>query len=462
MVALGRLFGTDGVRGVANADLSPLLAFRLGRAAGALLARGEVEPAGRGDAPRPLVLVGCDTRVSGGMLEAAITAGFTSSGVDVMRVGVVPTPGLSHLTRTVGASMGVMISASHNPVEDNGIKFFAADGFKVADELELRLEAMVEELAREDRLPRPTGVTVGRVRDDPALTHRYEEYLAERAPDLSGLRVVVDCANGAAYGVAPRLFRRLGADVVAIHTGSGGEDINVNCGSTHPEAVARAVLEQGADVGLAFDGDADRCIAVDEQGQVVDGDAILAICALPRLRAGQLPGRAVAATVYSNGGLHAAMAREGGRVVVTPPGDRQVLLAMLKHGLVLGGEQSGHIIFLEHARTGDGLLTGLMLLSVVKASGMPLSRLSAQMPRLPQVLVSVRVADREGAVGHPQVARVIEEARGALGPAGRVYVRPSGTEPVIRVMVEGVDEGAVRAWADRVAEALRGAASGRA
>ena len=454
---MGRLFGTDGVRGVANDDLSPLLAFRLGRAAGALVASG-ASPLGRRGSGRPVVVVGCDTRVSGGMLEGAIAAGFASSGVDVRRAGILPTPALSYLTEASGADLGVMISASHNPVEDNGIKLFGPDGYKLADELELELEAMVAALEREDGLPRPTGTAVGRVREDRTLVGRYEAFLAERGPDLSGLKLVVDCANGAAYDVAPRLLRRLGAEVVAIHTGSGGEDINVGCGSTHPETLARAVREHRAAVGLALDGDADRCIAVDEEGQVVDGDAILAICALPRLRAGTLPGRAVAATVYSNGGLQAAMAREGGGVVVTQPGDRQVLAAMLAHGLVLGGEPSGHVIFLEHARTGDGLLTGLMLLAALRASGQPLSQLRRQLPRLPQRLLNVRVARREGLLERPEVAEAVEQARRALGSSGRVLVRPSGTESVVRVMVEGTDEGAVAAWAERIADSLRRAA----
>ncbi len=454
-----KFFGTDGVRGVANRDLSPLLAFRLGRAAGALLAEQAQE--GSGPRRRPVVLVGRDTRVSGGMLEGAITAGLTSTGADVIRLGVIPTPGLSYLTHRAGVDAGVMISASHNPVEDNGIKFFAPTGYKLPDEQERRLEAMVLEMATEDRLPSPTGAGVGRVTDEPALKSRYQEFLtASPGVRLEGLRVVVDCANGAAGELAPAVFRALGAEVVPIFTGRSGEDVNVNCGSTHPQALARAVREHGADAGLAFDGDADRCIAVDEQGQVVDGDQILAIFALERLRSGSLPNNAVACTVYSNGGLAAALGREGGRVVVTPPGDRHVLEALLEHGLVLGGEQSGHIILLEHARTGDGILTGAMLLSVMKRRGLPLSRLAGQMPRMPQVLVNVRVRDRERVLSHPSVTAAIEQARASVGEGGRVYVRASGTEPVVRVMVEGADEARVQRWAHRLAQALQAAEAG--
>ena len=464
---VGKLFGTDGVRGVANRDLSPLLAYRLGRATGALvmgwgdgaagLGRSAGAPAGGGAAGqgRPFVLVATDTRVSSGMLEAAVTAGLTSVGVDVVRLGVLPTPALSWLVPHTGAAAGVMISASHNPVEDNGIKIVGADGYKLPDRLEAALERAVEEMGREDRLPFPVGLSVGRVRHEPQWQEAYLAHLARLAgTTFEGWRVVLDCANGAAHRVAPEILRRLGAEVVAINTGDSGEDINVACGSTHPEKAAQAVRRVGAHVGLAFDGDADRCIAIDERGEVVDGDQILAICALERLRRGDLPGRAVAVTVYSNGGLREALQAAGGDVVVTPPGDRAVLEAMLERGLVLGGEQSGHVIFLEHARTGDGILTGLMLLAVMKRAGLPLSRLAAQMPRYPQALVNARVARKEALLEHPEVRQAIEEAHRALGEGGRLLVRPSGTEPVVRVMVEGRDSRQVEALARRLAEVL--------
>lgn len=466
---VGKLFGTDGVRGVANRELSPLLAYKLGRATGALVmgwGEGGVRLAARSDGAsgesgrsregRPFVFVATDTRVSSGMLEAAVTAGVTSAGADVVRLGVLPTPALSWLVHHAGAAVGVMVSASHNPVEDNGIKIVGPDGYKLRDELEELLERTVEELDREDRLPRPTGLDVGRVRYEPRWREAYLQHLVERAgATFEGWRVVVDCANGAAHEIAPELLRRLGADVVAINTGATGEDINVGCGSTHPEQAAEAVRRTGARVGLAFDGDADRCIAIDERGEVVDGDQILAICALERLRQGTLPGRAVAATVYSNGGLRAALRRAGGDVVITPPGDRHVLEAMLQRGLVLGGEQSGHVIFLEHARTGDGVLTGLMLLGVMKRAGRPLSELAAQMPRFPQALVNVRVARKEGLLDSSEVREAIQRAERALGESGRIYVRPSGTEPVIRVMVEGPDREQVQRLAHEVAEVVQ-------
>ncbi|MEW6047701.1 MAG: phosphoglucosamine mutase, partial [Bacillota bacterium] len=329
-------------------------------------------------------------------------------------------------------------------------------GYKLPDDLEEVVERAVEEMDGEDRLPRPTGAGVGRVRFEPWWKEQYLGFLAGRVGvRLDGLKVVLDCANGAAFEVGPELFRRLGAEVVAINTGNSGEDINVACGSTHPERVAVATRQAGADAGLAFDGDADRCIAVDELGNVVDGDQILAICALQRLKEGTLAGGRVAVTVYSNGGLRAALRSAGGDVVVTAPGDRHVLQAMLKNGLVLGGEQSGHVIFLDHARTGDGVLTGLMLLDVMKRTGRRLSDLAAQMPRFPQALVNVRVARKEGLLDLPEVQEAIRQAQAAVGELGRVYVRPSGTEPVIRVMVEASDRSLVEQCAHQVAEALR-------
>lgn len=427
-----------------------MLAFRLARAAGALVRESE-----RDGHRRPFALVASDTRVSSGMLDAAVTAGLTSSGVDAVRLGVLPTPGLSWLTHHVGAACGVMISASHNPVEDNGVKLFGPDGYKLPDEIELRLESMVEEIERDDRLPRPVGTAVGRVRAEPGWKEDYLRHLAETARGRhDGLRVVLDCANGAAHELAPALFRSLGADVVALNTGDSGEDINVRCGSTHPEELQEEVRRRGADVGLAFDGDADRCIAVDERGDLVDGDRILTIFALDRLASGSLPGGAVACTVYSNGGLAEALRQRGGDVVVTPPGDRQVLAAMLERGLALGGEQSGHIICLERARTGDGMLTGVMLLDVMRRAGRPLSELAARMPSLPQVLLSVRVERKDALLEHPDVREVVARARADLGDHGRVYVRPSGTEPVIRVMVEGHDGAEVQRWAGAIQEVL--------
>ncbi len=451
---MGEMFGTDGVRGVANQDLTPELAFQLGRAGAHALAhqRG-------GGSTKAKVVIGRDTRVSGQMLEAAMVAGLTSAGADVIRLGIVPTPAVAYLTRRLGADAGVMISASHNPVPDNGIKFFTSDGFKLPDEVEDEIESLVVAMAdrspKSDGLPRPTGLAVGKVTDYAQATEDYVKKLMGTVQEtLQGLRVVVDCANGAAFRAAPKVLTRLGAEVVAINTGSTGSDINVECGSTYPEVVQAAVREHRADVGIAHDGDADRVIAVDENGKIVNGDGIMAICALDMIDRGQLAKSTIAATVYSNLGLKAALEAEGGSVVVTKNGDRYVLEAMREHGLDLGGEQSGHIIFLRHNTTGDGILTAIQLLAVMSRTGQPLSALAEKMRPFPQVLQNVKVTDKAWET-KPAVQAALAEAEAKLGSSGRIFVRASGTEPLIRVMGEAPDSQVVDQAVALVVNAVR-------
>ncbi|MFO7172902.1 MAG: phosphoglucosamine mutase [Bacillota bacterium] len=438
---MSRLFGTDGVRGVANApELTPELAFALGRAAARLAAEGRLQGAdGRAAAARrPLAVIGRDTRRSGTMLAAAVSAGIQSAGGDVIPLGVITTPGVAYLTRELGADFGVVISASHNPAEYNGIKFFSRDGFKLPDPVEDELEALVR--APADDGPRPTGPEVGTERPVPGAVERYVEYLAGTADvSLRGLKVVVDCGHGAAYRLAPAVLERLGAEVIAIGVEPDGVNINAGCGSTHPEALQQAVVAHKAHVGIAHDGDADRCLAVDERGQLVDGDAILGICALDLLRRGELPGRQVVATVMSNMGLELWLREHGIQLLRTKVGDRYVLEQMLATGAALGGEQSGHIIFRRHSTTGDGILTAVQLLAVMVRSGRPLSELAGQIPRFPQILENVRVRQKEGWAENPRIQAAIRQAEERLAGRGRVLVRPSGTEPLIRVMIEGPD-----------------------
>jgi len=436
---MGRLFGTDGVRGVANRGLTPELALSLGRSAAKILKQGK-----SGE-----IYIGRDTRISGDMLEAALVAGITSAGANAVLLGVVPTPGVAHLVRAEGALAGVVISASHNPMEDNGIKFFSGDGFKLSDELEDEIAARLE-----DRSNLPIGREIGRVRRDEEAWLRYGRHLAGLGVPLHGLRVVVDCANGAAWQVAPWVLRELGADCLAINAAPNGININVGCGSTHPEQLQQAVLAHGAQVGLAHDGDADRLIAVDEKGQVVNGDQILAICALHDLEKGLLPKNTVAATVYSNLGLHLALKARSGKVLVTKAGDRYVLEAMLRENLKLGGEQSGHVIFLDYSTTGDGIITALQLLRIMIRSGRPLSELAAQMPMVPQVLLNVPVRSKAWE-GNPAIQEVIGRVAGRLGGDGRIFVRSSGTESLIRVLAEGLEEDLVKEAAAEVAAVIK-------
>lgn len=460
---MGQLFGTDGVRGLANAALTPELAVAVARAAVAVLAPpdpGALTP--QGDPVRPLAVVGRDPRASGEMLEAAVVAGLTSAGADVLRVGVLPTPAIAHLTAVYDADLGVMLSASHNPMPDNGVKVFGAGGAKLPDEVEDRIEALVLERAAaagsdpagsgSTAEARPTGAAVGRVRDAADAAVRYQDFLLAGVDHrLDGLRVVVDCAHGAAAAVAPEVYRRAGAEVVAIAASPDGLNINDGVGSTHLDGVIAAVREHGADVGIAHDGDADRCLAVDAQGNIVDGDQILALCALALRERDALRGNAVVATVMSNIGFHQAMQAAGIAVETTQVGDRYVLEALKRGGYSLGGEQSGHVVFADRCSTGDGLLTALTVLSAVAASGRPLAELAAVVQRAPQVLINVAVRDKAQVLASAMVAAAIEAAEAELGERGRVLLRPSGTEALFRVMVEAPTQEQADAVAQRLA-----------
>lgn len=442
---MGRLFGTDGVRGVANKELTCELAVSLGRAAAEVFAAGKKR--------RPRILTGMDTRISSDMLEAALCAGLCSGGADVLRLGVVTTPAVAYLIKEFQADGGAMVSASHNPYEYNGIKFFSSDGYKLPDDLEDHIEHLHRTSAGRERLG---GAALGRVETDLEAVDLYIEYLTRAAvKSFRGLKIVIDCANGSASNISPRTFRRLGAEVIAIHNKPDGTNINAGCGSTNVDSLQKAVVANNADAGLAHDGDADRLIAVDENGQVVDGDQIMAICGLHMLRKGTLRDRTVVATVMSNLGLDIALRKAGGRVLKTRVGDKYVLEQMRRDGYNLGGEQSGHIIFSDLATTGDGILTGIQLLNVMKETNAPLSKLAKQMERLPQVLVNVKVNRLEKYEGNPRIAIAIEDVEEALGDRGRVLVRPSGTEPVVRVMVEADTQARAQDMANKLAEVIR-------
>ncbi|HEY3681461.1 MAG TPA: phosphoglucosamine mutase [Streptosporangiaceae bacterium] len=446
---MARLFGTDGVRGVAGRDLTAHLALDLSIAAAHIL--GEAA-AGR----RPRAVVGRDPRASGEFLEAAVVAGLAGAGVDVLRLGVVPTPGVAYLTEALGVDLGVMLSASHNPAPDNGIKFFARGGRKLADDVEDRIEAQMGHYTDE-----PTGSDVGRVFDAHGEIERYVGHLLTTLPGgaagrvLDGLRVVVDCANGAASVVAPEALRRAGADVVAIAAEPDGLNINAGCGSTHPEALQKAVVAYGADAGIAHDGDADRCLAVTGDGELLDGDQIMAILALDMHRDGRLPDDTVVATVMSNLGFKIAMRDAGLRVVETAVGDRYVLEAMQLGGYALGGEQSGHVVMADHSTTGDGALTALHLLAAVARSERSIGELASTMTRLPQVLVNVRGVDKRRASACPALDAAVNDVEIELGDTGRVLIRPSGTEPMVRVMVEAPTEEEAASAAERLAGVVR-------
>jgi phosphoglucosamine mutase len=437
---VGQLFGTDGIRGVANVDLTPELAFRVGRAAGTAL-RGEGGP----------FLIGRDSRLSGPMLEAALAAGICSTGARVELGGLLPTPAVAYLARLRRATAGVVISASHNPVEDNGIKFFGGDGYKLLDAHEESIEALLDR----QNLPRPSGTSVGTIEAAAAAEERYVEHLLRLAAGrFDGVKVVVDCAYGAAARIAPRVWASLGAVVVPLHAEPDGSRINVRCGSTYLAPLREAVLAAGADLGFAHDGDADRVLAVDERGDEVDGDAIMGMCALDRHRRGVLAGGTVVATVMSNAGFEKALAAAGIGVERTRVGDRYVLERMRQIDASLGGEQSGHIVFLDHATTGDGLVTALEVMNVMARSGRRLSELRAAIPRFPQVLRNVRVLDRNGVLETPEVVRAVADAEARLAERGRILVRPSGTEPLVRVMVEAEAQDEAETVAAGVAEVI--------
>ncbi|WP_171114356.1 MULTISPECIES: phosphoglucosamine mutase [Streptomyces] len=450
---MGRLFGTDGVRGVANADLTAEMALGLSVAAAHVLAE-----AGTFAGHRPTAVVGRDPRASGEFLEAAVVAGLASAGVDVLRVGVLPTPAVAYLTGALGADLGVMLSASHNAMPDNGIKFFARGGHKLPDEIENRIESVYEEHRRGEPWERPTGAGVGRVRDYEEGFDQYVAHLLGVLPNrLDGLKIVLDEAHGAASRVSPEAFARAGAEVVTIGAEPDGLNINDGCGSTHLQQLKAAVVEHGADFGIAHDGDADRCLAVDHTGEEVDGDQILAVLALAMRERSVLRSGTVVATVMSNLGFKLAMEREGIQLVQTAVGDRYVLEEMKEHGYALGGEQSGHVIVLDHATTGDGTLTGLMLAARVAESGRSLRELAGVMERLPQVLINVPDVDKSRVGSSAELAVAVAEAEQELGATGRVLLRPSGTEPLVRVMVEAADIDQARSVAGRLADAVKSA-----
>ncbi|WP_299952393.1 phosphoglucosamine mutase [uncultured Modestobacter sp.] len=443
---MGRLFGTDGVRGRANADLTPELALSVARAAASVLAD-------RDGTSRPVAVVGRDPRASGEMLEAAVIAGLASAGAEVLRVGVLPTPAIAHLTGRTDADLGVMISASHNPMPDNGIKLFSRGGHKLPDAVEAAIELRVA--GRDEADHRPTGGGIGRVRDLAGAAEDYTAHVlsALREP-LRGLRVVVDCAHGAAARSAPEVYRRAGAQVHVIGGEPDGWNINDGIGSTHLGPLKEAVAAHGADIGIAHDGDADRCLAVTAEGDVVDGDAILAICALALHESGNLTDDTVVATVMSNLGFHHTMRNAGITVHTTAVGDRYVLEALRSRGLSLGGEQSGHLVFLDWATTGDGLLTGLALLSRMSATGASLAELASVVQRLPQTLVNVPVTDRLAVVESDEVAEAVNRVEAELGDTGRVLLRPSGTEQLVRVMVEAPTQEQADEVAGRLAQVV--------
>ena len=441
-----RLFGTDGVRGLANRDLTAELALDLSVAAAHVLG-----DAGAFAGHRPKAVVGRDPRASGEFLEAAVVAGLASAGVDVIRLGVVPTPAVAFLTDALGADLGVMLSASHNAMPDNGIKFFARGGVKLDDAIEDAIEARIGE-----PWDRPTGAEVGRVLTDHEAIEAYETHLlGSISTSLTGLRLVVDAANGAAARIAPEVYRRAGAEVIEIHCSPDGLNINDGCGSTHMDDLRAAVVQHGADAGIAHDGDADRCLMVAADGSVVDGDHILAILAESMRDAGTLTSTTVVATVMANLGFTLAMESAGITVVQTGVGDRYVLEAMRQHSLSLGGEQSGHVILTEYATTGDGLLTALHVLARMAETGKTLGALASMVTKLPQVLVNVRDVDKAAVASSEAVATAVAAAQERLGSTGRILLRPSGTEPVVRVMVEAPTLESAQGVADALAEVVR-------
>ena len=445
---MGKYFGTDGVRGIANKELTPELAFKLGRYGGYVLSQHE------DSSRKPRVLVGRDTRISGEMLEQALIAGLLSVGIEVFQLGVISTPGVAYLTRLQKASAGVMISASHNPAEDNGIKFFGADGFKLVDDQEAEIEALLD--AEEDTLPRPSAEGLGSLDEFPEGLLKYSQFLVQSIPgDLADMTVCLDAANGATATAVNRVFADLETDFYTMGTSPNGLNINDGVGSTHPEALAEMVVEKGADAGLAFDGDGDRIIAVDELGRIIDGDKIMYICAKYLAEKKRLKKDTIVTTVMSNLGFHKAVEEIGLKDVVTQVGDRYVVAEMRKNDYNFGGEQSGHMIFLDYNTTGDGMLSGIQLLNVMKQTGKKLSELADEVTIYPQKLVNIRVTDKNGAMEVPAIKAVVEQAEAEMNGEGRILVRPSGTEPLLRVMAEAPTQEKVDYYVDKIAEVVR-------
>ncbi len=439
-----KLFGTDGIRGVANRDLTPELAYRIGRITAWMLGQNN---------ENQLFVIGRDTRLSGTMLEGALTAGINSVGGEVRQLGVISTPAVAYLTKSLEASAGIMISASHNPIEDNGLKIFSNSGFKLPDSQEVEIEKYYWQ--KNDNLPRPEGFALGQAFYDGQAVQEYFDHLKTNSASLEGLKLVIDCAHGAASRVAGELLQQLGAEVITIHNEPDGSRINVACGATDTADLQQEVLNTGASLGLAFDGDADRLIAVDEKGHIVDGDAVMIICAIDMAQKNGLKQNTLVATVMSNGGLDILAEKHGLKVIRTKVGDRYVLEKMIEDGYNLGGEQSGHIIFSDHATTGDGLLTALKLLNVIKDQSQPLSKLASRLERLPQVLVNQKVATKKGFHENKRITDAIKKIEQELGKRGRILVRPSGTETKIRVMVEAsLDEDKLKEYANELADII--------
>lgn len=445
MCMLGKYFGTDGVRGLANVELTPELAFKLGRVSGFLFAN---------ESKTPKVLIGRDTRVSGHMFEGALIAGLLSVGAEVMRLGVISTPGVAYLTRATSAEMGIMISASHNSFEDNGIKLFGPDGYKLTDNQEAEIEDLLDE---DDQLPRPVGEKIGTVNDYFEGSQKYLSYLKETIDnDFAGISIVLDCANGATSSLAPHLFADLEAeDIHTVGTNPDGMNINDGVGSTSPQKLRELVLEKNAHIGLAFDGDGDRLIVVDEMGNLINGDQIMFVCARYLKEVGHLNNDTVVSTVMSNIGFHRSLNQYDIKSVQTAVGDRYVMEEMRKGNYSFGGEQSGHIIFLEYGTTGDGMLSGIQLINIMKETGKKLSELVGEMKVFPQVLKNIEVDNKEEILEHPQIISEINRIEDELGDGGRILVRPSGTEPLIRVMVEAEAEEQCEKYVDQLIDSIK-------
>jgi phosphoglucosamine mutase len=443
---MGKFFGTDGVRGVANKELTPEMAFRLGRAGAFVLAK---------ETATPQILVAKDSRKSGDMLEAALTAGLCSIGAEVIQAGVIPSPAVAFLVKKYSLDAGVIISASHNPMQDNGIKFFNKDGFKLHDSVEDEIEKTIDENFQEDNLPRPTGEKIGAVRQCTSAAEDYLSFLLSTVPtlNLNGMKIAIDCANGATSFTAPRVFEKLGAQVLTLHNSPNGININENCGSTHMESLRAHVLEHSADIGLAFDGDGDRMLAVCDAGNYIDGDAILAVCGLDMRERGTLAQNTIVATVMSNQGFEVFCRANEITMHRTDVGDRYVLEKMLADRLNLGGEQAGHIIFLNHSTTGDGILAALQLLSVIARKKKPLSTLVSVVEKFPQILINAKVSSLRKFETTAEIQRLQAEIEAELTD-GRILVRPSGTEPLVRVMIEGRDKEKITAQAKKLADTI--------
>ena len=445
---MARLFGTDGVRGEANIELTPELAYRLGRAATLYF--------GEDSETQPKILIGRDTRISGQMFEAALSAGICSAGGHAILAGVIPTPAIAYLARKMQAQAGIVISASHNPFHDNGIKFFGGDGYKLPDAVEDELEKIVHRIEANDDLSRANGSEVGTTEYRLDLLKQYLDFVMATTDErVEGMKIVLDCANGAAYEAMPTILHRLGAEVVVMSNKPNGTNINADCGSTHLHALQEAVVREKADFGIAHDGDADRCLCVDEKGEIIDGDRILVMCATEMMNKGTLKDNTVVTTVMANIGFHKAIKKAGGRAEITKVGDRYVLENMLANGYKLGGEQSGHIIFSDFSTTGDGLITGLQVLSSVKRSGKRASALAGLMTSYPQLLVNVVVKTKDGWEENEAIRAAIEAGNTELGEDGRILVRPSGTEPLIRVMAEGPNQSQLETICQRIADVVK-------